>query len=335
MVSPAFISYSERPEWADLTPSDLLCTSEEYAIFIAYSTSYKEAIRFFGAILELQEKSVRALQLCEDIIRQSSAHYTVWQYRREILDALKRDEYDFEDELKFVRELAIDNPKCFQLWHHRRVVIDKIGELRDELQAVEDILTDDNKNYHAWAYRHWLVERFALWQSEIRFADKMIKIDVRNNSAWNYRYFLKNYYCNEEGQLVRKKDLGLGLGSVEEKLKVNEEIDYVKEQILLAPNNESPWTYLASILGDKEVYILNWKTFEIGKFVEGILSKYQACSFALRLRVKYYEALCSVHGANNSCDAKELLNKDLNELVLYCDTIREVYWNWRQSKLSV
>lgn len=116
---------------------------------------------------------------------------TYRQYRRECLRQLKSP---LVDELDYMDQFAQENPKNYQIWHHRRAtVIDlrAIGALSDEvlgkreLEFTEAVFEEDAKNYHAWAHRQWTIKEFNLWEIELPFINKCIEEDIRNNSAWN------------------------------------------------------------------------------------------------------------------------------------------------------
>ncbi|KAI9599426.1 hypothetical protein BDF19DRAFT_410081 [Syncephalis fuscata] len=164
MSTEAWIPYSEREEWSDVTPIaqddgiDPVCP-------IAYSQESK------------RELSDRTLALTEDIISMNPGHYTIWH------------QCDLQKELAYLKEMADENPKCYQLWHHRQVIIDHMGDASGELTFIEDALEKDAKNFHAWSYRQWIIKTFDLWENEVAFVTRLIDDDIRNNSAWNQRYF--------------------------------------------------------------------------------------------------------------------------------------------------
>eukprot|EP01037_Dinobryon_pediforme_P022734 gene22734-23980_t len=80
---------------------------------------------------------------------------------------------------------ADDNPKNYQIWYHRRAIVEMLGDGSRELEFTSTVFSIDSKNYHAWAHRQWALTRFNLWQGELEFISDCLQQDLRNNSAWN------------------------------------------------------------------------------------------------------------------------------------------------------
>ncbi|KAI8065051.1 hypothetical protein BDF21DRAFT_478139 [Thamnidium elegans] len=154
------ILYCDNPEWKDVTPIPQ-DDGPNPLVPIAYSKEY--------------------------IIDMNPAHYTVWNYRQQVLFALN---FDLEQELNYIDEIIADQAKNYQVWHHRQVIVDRLNKGDREIQFINSVLEEDSKNYHGWSYRQWVVKRFNLWNSELTYTNDLILFDVRNNSAWNYRYFI-------------------------------------------------------------------------------------------------------------------------------------------------
>lgn len=117
----------------------------------------KDVYNYFRAILSKQEKSLRALELTKDALRLNAANYTVWQYRRDIINTLN---LDLEAELDYSEEVIVDNPKNYQVWHHRRVIVEWMNNASKELKLTEEVLMMDAKNYHAWQHRQWAIKTY-------------------------------------------------------------------------------------------------------------------------------------------------------------------------------
>jgi protein farnesyltransferase/geranylgeranyltransferase type-1 subunit alpha len=90
-------------------------------------------------------------------------------------------------------ELGIKYLKTYQVWHHRRLLLQLTHESSHELRFITAVLKEDAKNYHTWSHRQWVLAFFNdddLWAGELDFVDLMLAKDVRNNSAWHHRFFV-------------------------------------------------------------------------------------------------------------------------------------------------
>jgi protein farnesyltransferase/geranylgeranyltransferase type-1 subunit alpha len=163
---------------------------------------------YFRAVLASGEASPRVLALTGDIIELSPASYSAWRHRRVCLGLgtapgpstaamppPSRDE--LRRELAFVTRIALATPKNYQLWHHRRAVVDALDEGREELAFTSTFIAEEGKNYHAWAHRQWALGRWGAWEGdgtheggELGFVTALLALDVRNNSAWNHRWLV-------------------------------------------------------------------------------------------------------------------------------------------------
>ena len=85
---------------------------------------------------------------CDTILPDCLIHR---QYRRECLLATK---YDLNLELDYLDDFSEDNPKNYQIWHHRRSVVEVLGNGSRELQFCNNVFWIDPKNYHCWAHRY-------------------------------------------------------------------------------------------------------------------------------------------------------------------------------------
>jgi protein farnesyltransferase/geranylgeranyltransferase type-1 subunit alpha len=78
---------------------------------------------YLRAIMAAKEYSPRVLKLTEHIISLNAAHYTVWLYRATTLFALNSS---IAAEIAWINEVALDNQKNYQIWHHRQLLIDHL-----------------------------------------------------------------------------------------------------------------------------------------------------------------------------------------------------------------
>lgn len=218
------------------------------------------------------ELSPRALALTAHLIKLNPSHFSVWQYRANILlhcPALEgnRDEV-LRAELAWLDELAHRNMKSYQVWQHRRLVVSALGEPGRELEFVRENLDRDAKNYHTWGYRQWVLAHFgglafpsstvdnesgsrgasqypSLWDGELAYIDQLLHQDVRNNSAWNHRWFTLFARYGLTGSTASTATAHLDLPALQKQIKF--EKAYTKASLANVPNNASAWTYLRAL----------------------------------------------------------------------------------------
>jgi hypothetical protein len=122
--SPDFILYSQRQEWNDIKPLPQE-DGPHPIVAIAYSERFRDTFDYFRAVLAKNELSERALQLTADCVSLNPSNYTIWYFRRLIINELKKD---LINELKYIESVIIENAKNYQVWHHRKCVIESIQQ---------------------------------------------------------------------------------------------------------------------------------------------------------------------------------------------------------------
>ena len=120
---------------------------------------------------------------------------------------------NLQKELSWVGMVGGENPKNYQIWHHRRALLEKLMEEakasiamtslssstgggdpltapaspsssssdpeiqqvgKAELEYLTTVIDVDGKNYHAWSHRQWVVS----------YVLTSAKNDVENNTVW-------------------------------------------------------------------------------------------------------------------------------------------------------
>ena len=303
--------YSEDPAWADVTPLPTDEGGPNALAAIAYSDEYAETMAYLRAVMAAHEFSPRVLALTEDLIDMNPAHYTVWLYRAQCLFAL---DADLRHELDWLNETALAHQKNYQIWQHRNMVVDRLGECEGETDFVEEMFEKDAKNYHVWSYRQWLVKRFGLWEKgELEFVDRMLRLDVRNNSAWNHRWFVVNGREAEGVQGITDSDVRA------------REVKYAMEAIHKAPQNQSPWNYLRGIVRLSGMSVAH---------LRGFAEQYASVDQPDMVRSSHaLDLLANILAEEER--GKEQAGVALDLLATRYDPIRKNYWQYKKGLLGL
>ena len=253
----AYVPYARRPEWADVTPMAQPETARP-VVAIDYRPEYVDAHDTFRAVRASGEVSRRALDLTAECLKMNGANYTVWHRRWELVEALaaleakeetRRSPRVGEDgppslvdlELAYATNMALENPKNYQVWNHMRLVSQHLGDVSVErnVRATGEALALDAKNIHAWTHRLWVVRTFPkmMRDAERAFTEKMIDDDVRNNSAWNQRFAVTFLTSSSDDDVIDEDTEDI----------VSKELAFAETKIAIAPDNESAWNYLRGV----------------------------------------------------------------------------------------
>ncbi|KAI9046547.1 hypothetical protein LZ554_009293 [Drepanopeziza brunnea f. sp. 'monogermtubi'] len=328
--------YESDPNWDDVVP--LAQDDGEGALAaIAYTDEYAEAMGYLRAVMAVKEYSPRVLELTQHIISLNAAHYTVWLYRASTLFALKSP---IEDELDWMNQVALDNQKNYQIWHHRQLLIDNlypkiasdaaaIEKLADaEVSFMTQMFKEDSKNYHVWSYRQYLVRKLDLFnEKELESTQDLLRTDVRNNSAWSHRFFVvfSDPKICTPGCKATQPD-----PKIPDDI-IDREIEIAKSATYDTPQNQSPWNYLRGVLrkggrslASQECFAETFVKIPAGGGEgDDAEEEYVRSSHALDLLADVWAEMGEVEKA----DRVLVLLGDKY------DRIRKNYWDWRRSLL--
>jgi protein farnesyltransferase/geranylgeranyltransferase type-1 subunit alpha len=286
-----------------------------------------------------KEHSPRALELTSHIISMNPAHYTVWLYRASTLFALT---FVLADELAWLNDVALNNQKNYQIWHHRQLLIDNLyptisGDraavlklAREEIAFLTQMFAEDSKNYHVWSYRQYLVRKLDLFPSqcndpsELSAVEKLIEEDVRNNSAWSHRFFIvfSDPGHSTEGSKATEVDPKVPAEILDREIRVAENAIY------LAPQNQSPWNFLRGVLRKGGRKLATEESFagEFAKLGNGGDGEEE---------VKSSHALDFLADVWAEKGEGEKADRALRLLGEKYDGVRRNYWEWRRAAVGV
>ena len=157
---------------------------------VDYTKDETKLMNIFRAVILSKEISLRVYELTTEVIAYFPSNYCAWVLRRECLDKVK--EIKPLDELNWLDSIIDLNQKNYQIWHHRKLLIEKFNDFSHEKKILDKIFSSEPKNFHAWSHRIWMIRRFDNTEGEFDFIEKMLKDDIKNNSVWNYRFFWYN-----------------------------------------------------------------------------------------------------------------------------------------------
>lgn len=91
---------------------------------------------------------------------------------------LQDNQETIESDLSMAAVLGGSNPKNYQIWYHRRAVLEACTNeifqsfVHGELNYIANVVKEDGKNYHAWSHRQWIIKTMddeQLWDMELDF----------------------------------------------------------------------------------------------------------------------------------------------------------------------
>eukprot|EP00842_Homolaphlyctis_polyrhiza_P004248 jgi/Hompol1/4824/HPOL_003970-RA len=202
---------------------------------------------------DLRQRGVltaESLQITTTILSQNPEFYTIWNFRREILQHMHKTmdndaiQKSCEAELALVEKLLRGAPKSYWVWSHRCWILEymPIPNWDRELKLVGYMLDLDARNFHGWGYRRFVVAAMKTRQPKDEFDFTTLKIsqNFSNFSAWHYR----------------GKTLPLAFPSNKERQEtVMADFELVRNAIFTEPADQSAWFYQRLLLGQGGLFV--------------------------------------------------------------------------------
>ena len=126
-------SISFEKEWEDITP--LSQFSDQVKILkIKYTKEEKKIQKIFLGVLQTKEISLRVYNLTSKMIEEFPSNYVAWFIRRKCLNEVK--EINLFEELNWLDKQIEENQKNYQIWHHRKLLIEKLNDPSHEKKSI-------------------------------------------------------------------------------------------------------------------------------------------------------------------------------------------------------
>ncbi|KAK9510293.1 hypothetical protein O3M35_005110 [Rhynocoris fuscipes] len=208
---------------------------------------YKNGMAKIFAKRKNKEHDNEALALIADLLCSNPDIYTLWNFRKEILQTYKKEK-SVEDLAKIlVNEMRLTemclkcNPKSYCAWYHRLWLITNWPnpDLKEELNLCNKYLKLDERNFHCWNYRGAVASLLGLQpKEELQYTLTKIEENFSNYSSWHYRSKLLPLIYPDPA----------GIRPVDEKNHLYE-LELVENAAFTDPNDQSAWFYLRWLLG--------------------------------------------------------------------------------------
>lgn len=194
------------------------------ALIAEFRAAYDEVF----ALRDKNDLSAEALKRVDVLLTINPELYTIFNYRRRILQRLWTPSQEMEaavagenrrnmvvSELKWNGDILKADYKVYSAWLHRRWLLGQLDQgtlaaaLAKERKQCEAILTLDKRNFHAWGYRRWVMSQqnaldgidadkrvtdfeavLELDAQEDAFTQAKIQDNFSNYSAWHSRIAL-------------------------------------------------------------------------------------------------------------------------------------------------
>ncbi|KAI7155745.1 hypothetical protein KC316_g11355, partial [Hortaea werneckii] len=158
---------------------------------------YKSLEKDVGDRVASKDFSGSTLQAISNLLTQNPEYYSIWNYRRLVLqDAISRELSSEQDPAKKenLDEKDIAAAEKAGLTIPQREILLLVKE---DLQFLLPLLKQFPKCYWIWNHRSWLLgtatkhlptpSSVELWQGELGLVTKMLGLDSRNFHGWGYR----------------------------------------------------------------------------------------------------------------------------------------------------
>jgi len=130
---------------------------------------------------------------------------SIWNFRRKLIEEMP-SLISIPAEVAFTSELLEKSAKCFQIYSHRKWLVNKLlkshdWDVNEELNFLEYLSHDNEKNYMLWNFITWLCDQTSNYKWLKFFTHSTINEDYYNNSAYTARTNVWPYFDQNDIKL--------------------------------------------------------------------------------------------------------------------------------------
>ena len=269
------------PELLDYSAKLLALLGEASSVFNfrqdLISEAFAELLRGFSALAQAKQAAPAEPKEAEPADGQPEAPPGDSAEEKQAA-LMKRLEELIKSEMEMLVGLALRDPKCYQIWHHRKWMFEKIWEVENALKiqgvvskkcVAQDIkicdkfLARDERNFHAWNYRcfltKYLIDRFpaealATVERELGFLQGKLESNFSNYSAIHFKtkYLVLREQLKAPALLAKLPDDQVAVPWAT----VAQEVAFCKEGLFIAPYEQSLWIYLSWLLCRRKLWAI-------------------------------------------------------------------------------
>ena len=127
---------------------------------------------------------------------------------------------------------AQENPKNYQIWFHRRVIVEELGDPGRELAFCSEVFEKDAKNYHAWAHR-FIYKRLSYLYLTSEHAKSSCLSEARKLIIVSHRIFKLFIYRQ---WVLKTFNLWRG------------ELEFIEQLLVMDIRNNSAWNQVNNLI---------------------------------------------------------------------------------------
>ncbi|PWN38869.1 protein prenylyltransferase [Ceraceosorus guamensis] len=339
----------KRSAFSHSTSDSSDSSSSSSAAARAKKTREAEKLRAYAALEESifsarreEDEEMEMLKRTGELLGLNPEVYTVWSFRREIMQRMIGAAKRARDararrligaDVELTQHALKAHPKVYWIWNHRAwclehlpvdedEVVEEEGRVdrqrlqsprkwKRELKLVDGMLQMDGRNFHGWNYPYAALH-LDLAAQELAYTLRHVEKDFSNFSAWHHRGIILCGYWKAKGWDVDR------IRSARD-----EEFELIKQAMYTDPSDESIWNYHSWLIDqDASVRVLERECEQIEELLE-LEPDARYCMRALSQYNILLAAASSSSSSNSDSEKRKERAKQLLRRLQIVDALRK------------